>query len=465
MSEDLRTFMWLRVFLACSVVASVITCDLLDPLIAISVVIFAVVARSVSLRDVFHIAHTVENMETTAAKTNTSTNTSVPSTGSVLQHIEMPLPANLKYFACPGTVSGTEPERVLDLVDQTGAFRLEKADALSPKWTGPKTSDLLPPANGHEPRLSVFITLDGRLNGDTISASEEERASLFLAYASDPDLGAQGETSEKVIQLSIHEIPNGTLELRGEFGSDSVNMPYPPPLGPRTHYLIRDESYLRIGFFDPINNSASESSQVQATSPALLPNEQFSRVNATERRIGRIYSVVVYNTGMSDYLTGVRQGLTKHTMLRNDMYRKIHDDLEGLRADIQKKKTTPLFSGLNNACPEVSDWTSFDPVGVSPECRDAIKVSCDTDSSQPNCKCWNEQYSLKDSPACVAMRAVFGKVPTPAPSASAVSSSVQTPVTQTNDSSTAATSGPTVDPSTGTYVRPPSWWTYLTSPN
>lgn len=450
-----HTCSWLRSSLACGVVVSAIAFDILDPMLALSVVIVAVALRSGEGQSTESFEN-MPNAENVSDGRTGSGSKGVHPQSDVLRELDMPVPSRLRYFAYPSTPSLEQTERVLDLVDQKSEFRLQRADASAPKWSGPKTSNLLSTTNGHEPRLSVFITLDGKMDANSLHPHDSGRASLFLAYASDPEKGARGEQSEKWIQLSVHAIENGEYELRGQFGDDEIDMPYPLPNGPRTHYLIRDETYLRIGFFDPVNDFNSESSRIQAKAGALLPDEQVSYVNATGRNIGRIYSVVIYDTGMWDHISKIQTSLSKHALLHNPVYRKTHDDLIDLREDIRRKKTTPTFDGVADACSGVEDWTKFNAINASQECRDAIKASCEATPSQDGCRCWDEEYPRFKSSECSGLRILYGSE-SPKPSVSVEISPEEAghPTPQ---------SAPRANSSPGSFITPPPWWEHVLRP-
>jgi hypothetical protein len=449
------------------IVAAVIACDLVDPLLAMSIVLVAVLSQSLPPSNAT-AKGAIENMTTAEGDTQiTSDGNGSPKGAASVQDLGMPKPDKLKYFAYP-TISGPEePEKIVDIASSGGtSFTLEPPpDAGAPKWLGPPTKSILSSANGHEPRLSVFVTLEDGVRIDALEESgtiniESPRSSLFLAYASDSS--TDGNVKEKHVQLALYKVPDVQssgkhgLVLHGQFGDDEVQMSYTPTQYPRTHFLIRDGSRLTIGWSDPYkHDGAIAEESVAATSGALLYDNKACIVNATKSPIGRIGSVVVYNDGMRDYLNDVMRGISRHTLLRNDLYKKLHDDFALLQDKVASSKHTPLVLDVTEACAAVSDWSRFDPIAVSEACRNAINESCKKDSSQPSCECWTEENMHK--PECVALRAVYsgeklGPVSKPRQDPAPVPEATPTPVAKI-----------TYEPSD--YVPFPSWWQRLISPH
>lgn len=323
-----------------------------------------------------------------------------------LDHIDMPKRDQLIHFVSP-----TGGSACTDLAGESDvpSFALSEASApAAPRWTGPSAKSVLPGPTA-APKMSVFVTLDG--SADAVSmVSDGDRASLFMAYASDTHSSARGSASEKWVQLSVHAAEGADgHELRATYGDDVVSVAFPMLSHPRTCYLIRDERTLRVGYFDP-NGRAEDASSVETRQGPVLPSEQPIVINATGARIGGIVSLIVYRDTVQDVMSQVRAGVARHALLDNAHYKTVRESLTSLNDEIMAQKRSPRYAGaaVADACADITDWTTFDPVLATQECRHAIRESCEDDPSQRYCKCWDDSFEQKESTECVALRAVFG---------------------------------------------------------
>ena len=342
---------------------------------------------------------TVENMTYRRTKRSRHADT--------LEHIDMPRRDRMVHFVAADSATCTD---LLDDADTRPFAVSAQSKPAFPRWTGPSAKSVLPTA-ADAPGVSIFVTLDGSSDAAALVA-DGDRASLFLAYATDPPSSARGDVAEKWVQLSVHGADDGGHELRAMYGDDLVVVRFPPLSHPRTCYLVRDARTLRVGYFDP-NGRADDTASVDARQGHLLPSEAPVRVNATGAQIGGIVSVVVYADAVFDVLDAVRAGIARHALLGNTHYRSVRESLTSLRDEISAQKQQPRYAGkaVASVCADITNRTTFDPVLASAACRDAIRESCEVDPSQRHCECWDDSFEQRDSAECVAQRTVFGSEP------------------------------------------------------
>ena len=463
LGKDVRPEEIVWCLLASSVAALAVCFDIVNPIAVISVVIVAIASKAVLDQS----QGTVSEHMTTGDATQGDTVSNVSSGGALsAQSFDMPSLDNLIHFTYPSVAAKDEPEQIIDLVSKQGFKYEPPPDATSPKWIGPPANVIMSNAVGTEPGLSVFVTLENGLQVDALEESgtvsiDSPRTSLFMAYASDNN--TDGSVKEKHIQLAVYKLADAQslgghrLVLHGRFGDDEVQIAYVPTQYARTHFLIRDGSRLTIGWYDPyMKNAVATEESVLAKSPSMSYDSKPCIVNATKSPIGRIRSVVIYKQGMRDHLQAILRGIASHTFLQNELYKRLFDDLSSLRKSVRDQKSNAPVANVQQACSTVSDWTRFDPINATEECRAAIDESCKKDPSQPFCGCWTEEFMHK--PECIALRAVYsGQKLVPAeavkPAATAQPASA-TPTPQKE-----AVVGPVYEPST--YTKYPPWWQRL----
>lgn len=471
LGKDVRPEEIVWCLLASSVAALAVYFNIVNPIAVISVVIVAIAAKSAFDRSERGLSEHMTTDE--ASKPGVA---SIATSGGALSahSFEMPSVDSLIHFAYPSVSTKDEPQQIIDLVSQQGFSYEPPPDATSPKWIGPPANVIMTNAVGSEPALSVFVTLENGLQVDALEESgtvsiDSPRTSLFMAYASDNS--TDGSVKEKHIQLAVYKLADSQslgghrLVLHGRFGDDEVQIAYVPTQYARTHFLIRDGSRLSIGYYDPyMKDAVVIEESVLAKSPSMSYDNKPCIVNATKSPIGRIRSVVVYKQGMRDHLQAILKGIASHTFLQNELYRRLFDDLSSLRKSVQESKSTAPVANVQQACSSVSDWTRFDPVSASEECRAAIDDSCKKDPSQPFCACWTDE--LMHKPECVALRAVYSGqklVPAETPQPTADKPQTEAKIVSTRyDPSLAKPSKvavPTYEPST--YTQYPSWWQRL----
>lgn len=331
--------------------------------------------------------------------------------------IQMPNVAHLKNFAY--MESGSDPSsgvarNVLDLVDTASPFDIMREDPPSrQRWRGPPSKTIF----SGEPieQFSVFVTVSHpQAEGVEDKQSDEVRTVLFRARNNGKTVDASGSVNEKSTSIGFSRSPGqnpGQITLWGKHGGDEATIEMPMSSSVRTVYLLKAPGTLYIGYFDAFSNDAGENS-VETHDAVYGQSLQPIMLNEGQRALGRIISVVLYTQNIRARLEDAKEGIRAHAMRENDLYVQAAKELRDARDALHRAKTQPRFSGVAERCRDVEDWSRFDPVSTTPECRRAVRESCLADPLQVGCECFKPDSDVYTDTTCEGQRLVYGVQPT-----------------------------------------------------
>ena len=440
---------WLACASACGVVTLAVLYDALDPLLIVSLVVFAVATRTIIFdkAEGFHAVSPDICLQTLGFDD------------------DGPKPA---YFAYPSS----NRTHVLDLFHQSvfkdhGFVRAHDSVPTDSKWSGPPFDTCW--SKDESSGIAVFVTAmivdEEKFDKDLVDG---RKASLFYAEVEEPQtVEADGPSTTTNVELSI-QMDESVLKLVAQFGrKDTVEVLLPKPTGNRTYFFVRSATRLEAGYFDPDESYIepdADNINLRTQSKEVAGKVEKGSNHSIRINYGnpvKIQSLALFKTAVKvDDMKKVADAINRHTMLHNGIHRKAVVTYETQRKVQLEKARTPLVKNIQGACPEVTDWTTFDPFLATPECLAAIAKSCQHDPKQPSCKCWDKADSMYNSPKCVTMRSLFyGQGAAPATSAS----NTNPPTTNTQ----AAEKGPPKsikDAPSHLFRTPPSFWEYIFNP-
>ena len=390
-ADDNPLFFEVHIIAAVIIVGVFTLFGVLDPLICVSVILLAVVTRSMSQNVQRNRSNQIEKYTYDSAK-------------QVLEPPIVSLPDQDNLLHMAWLDSSTNPPQVRDIKAKTDAdVKFKQVDgAPGAYWTGPPSSELL--AN---PSLSVFVTLD--------ASQELTPATLLLilgisSNASDVDAG----DAQRQLSMSVREV-GGDYELYATYGKDdsagsknpSLLLPPMSSKSPRTFYIIKTANALKVGFFDTLTSEGVMSDPVALTGTFQSISTD-SSMNARKESIGGIQSVMVYSKDMTDSLPAVKKSMTRYVLSAVGEHNEILKPVQDVADKYKLLQETPWVSGVGSAC-NVKDWTQYDPSKVSQTCRDAIGQSCERDPSQNHCECFDTKNAdVYASTECKLWRQMHG---------------------------------------------------------
>lgn len=317
--------------------------------------------------------------------------------GTTESDSEIPQQDSVKHFAYIDPATSKDEITDTENTDDTDTFVIVRTDdTAANKWAGPSSASLL-----DNPAISVFVTTDGDI------PEIDQSISLFLARAGST-AEATAANIEKQVHLGLEKTPDSSTVLFGQWGEDKVTVEYPSHPGLRTHYMMRDNNNLIVGYFDTYYESLAQQGQVESKDTIVNSSSAAAVINADSQPV-RIMSVLIYGASVSEDFSKVKLFLQEHNMkMGNSVYSGLANEHMAMMQSASEAKSTPPFEGVNQACADVKDWTQFDPVTASTSCRDAIKESCQQNSKQAGCECWDEEFAHFDMPVCQGLRLVYG---------------------------------------------------------
>lgn len=287
----------------------------------------------------------------------------------------------------------TTTQELQDVGSAASTWRLipHESDSTN-KWEGPESSTII-----KLDQVSVFVTTQ---NGITLPP-DISYALLFCAHGSPTETGINTGSTDLKLEWLIGD--NDAPFLVAKYGKDSVAVEYDDPgMTPRTHYVIRTEEKLVVGFFDAVTRR--ERKEGKGISVAIRPDDTRAiSVNSSGQAI-KPRSLLIYNSDVTDHITDVKNFIAEDVLRDNSVVKEKNSKIR----ELQTQVTSPRFKGVEDACSSVTNWARFDAVQVSTACRTAIRTSCEADKTQSGCECWDEDRAIHSTPECDARRTMYG---------------------------------------------------------
>ena len=354
------------------------------PLVALQLAVLAVLALAPSDKPAPAGTGRGAQIETFVPPGTTATEPAIPTIPAIPAIPTIP-EKDLQEFV---EARDSDPPELTHFRTTYGRFTLtaDQSVSSSHKWTGPSSAHFI----GGD--ISAFVTVDDALPDYEVNLLE------FTGTDSEGD----------TVRLGLSVTGGVAPEVVATLGPDArVAVPVTAHTSVRTFYVKYSKTTLAVGFFDHYVARSQGVADLDHEVRVLNGNEFPITLNKTMVKL-RIRSVAIYAGVLGDEDDiAVREALRKMTFLKVDAYKKLHDSYSELKTDLDERRTTAPFAGVEADCGTV-DWSRYDPSSATPQCRSAILRSCQADPTQPLCGCWNTESSEYSTLQCMAYRLFYG---------------------------------------------------------